>query len=324
MDEHWKKIYSDNVKDLVGGQKRSLLKELVDKDAKKGEAVFFDMDQEDDDATFTAGATAEAANNRRNATDPNSLTLAEINAISTPHMQVLKDRTMCENYLNEWGHDFASEDQVYENANRDSRVVNKGMKKIFKNQDLWIFDALFRQTEKRGKSGGTSTAFPAAQKLPVLNGLGLSTLTRVVEIFENNYADDEPVVLIISPTQKKYLIDNSGGTIHSRDFVDSADFFKTGKLPEIYGCNLVCHPGVTAYKAVPTGTAITDTVDQPTDSFAAFQKSAIMYNQFKDLMVQMGTVPERRHKINLYIHELVGSCRLDDYRVIQGVIGTHS
>lgn len=316
IDSHWVYVYSDLITKLAGSQNRSLLKELVSPDSKKGEVAFFDMDDADDDATLTA-MSANGGKYRMGASDANSLTLAEINAISTPHMDITKNRTQCEPNLNEWGHTFRNIDEIAENANRDSRKLYMGMKRIFKNQDLQIFDALTKQAENRGKTGGTSEAFPAAQQFDITTGVGLSDLSKITQLYEDNYADDEPVCVVLSPTQKKYLIDNSGGTIHSKDFVNSSDFFNKGELPEIYGCHLVVHPGISAYKDT-----ITNSLTTTTDALVSFQKSAIIYNQFDPLTTNMDQLPTQRYQYNLYISEHIGACRLDDKRVTQSSIGT--
>lgn len=316
LDSHWKYQYADTITELVGSQNRSLLKELVEHDAKKGEVVFFDSDDSDDDATLTA-MSANGGKYRMGATDANSLTLAEINAISTPHMDVLKDRTQCVPNLNEWGHTFRSIDHIAENANRDSRVLKKGMKRIWKNQDAEVFEALTKQAEDRGKTGGTSTAFPTGQQFDITTGLDLAAISNICKIFEDNFADDEIPCLILSPTQKKYLIDNSGGTIHSKDFVSARNFFETGELPEIFGVHLVVHPTITSYKDI-----IATSHGTVTDCVVAFQKSAICYNQFEQLKTEMDILPTQRYQPNLYISEHIGACRIDDKRVIQAVIGT--
>ena len=316
LDSHWKYVYSDLITQLAGTQNRSLLKEFVSHDAKKGEVVFFDMDDADDNATLTA-MSANAGKYRMGATDANSLTLAEINAISTPHMDITKNRTQCAPFLNEWGHTFRNIDEIAENANRDSRKLYMGMKRVAAQQDLKIFEALTKQSENRGKTGGSAETIPAGQKFDITTGLGLDDLSNIVNIFEDNYANDEPVIVVISPTQKKYLIDNSGGTIHSTDFVNSTDYFTTGKLPDIYGLHLMVHPGVSAYAAT-----VNVGLTTPTDALIAFQKSAIMYNQFEALTTDMGQLPTQRYQYNLYLHEHIGTCRIDDKRVVQCAIGT--
>jgi hypothetical protein len=316
LDSHWKVMYGNAIKALAGSQKRSLLKELVDKDSKKGETVYFDMDDVDDDATLTA-MSANGGKYRRGATDANSLTLAEMNAVATPHMDIIKNRTQCVPNLNEWGHEFANIDEIAENANHNSRRLGQGMRKIWKNQDLEIFEALTKQAEDRGKAGGSSETFPTGQQFDITTGLGLTDISNICKLYEDNYADDEPPVLIISPTQKKYLIDNSGGTIHSKDFVSAKNFFESGELPEIYGVHLLVHPGVTTYKDT-----ITTALTTKTDSVVAFQKSAIIYNQFEALKHNMAQLPTRRFQYNLYLHEHIGACRVDDKRVVQCVIGS--
>lgn len=315
IDSKWKYQYSDIVVDLAGNQRRSLLMECCLKDNKKGEAAFFDMDQEDDDATATA-MSANGGKYRMGATDANSLTLAEINAISTPHMDIIKNRTKCDPYLLEFGHTFRNIDEIAENANHNSRVLTKGMRRIAKQDDLRIFDALTKQAENRGKTGGSSETFPAGQQFDITTGLALSDLTNIVQLFEDNYADDEPLYAIISPTTKKYLIDNSGGTIHSKDFVDSSNFFQKGQLPEIYGIHLIVHPGVTTYKDT-----ITTGLTTPSDALVAFQKSSIMYNTFDGIQTRMAEDPNERFQIKLYIDKHIGTCRMDDSRVVQAVIG---
>ena len=52
LDGRWKVAYSDTIKELAGFQNRSLLKEFVEKDAKRGESALFDTIAPADEAEF--------------------------------------------------------------------------------------------------------------------------------------------------------------------------------------------------------------------------------------------------------------------------------
>lgn len=310
LDSHWKVVYGDKIKELAGFQTRSLLKEFVEKDAKRGEIALFDTIAPADEAQFNEMATD--TNFRANFETIGTPVLDDWLALQTPHMDVALDKVLCAPYENIWAHWFRNIDEIAENANTDSIKLKQGMKRIFRRQDQWILDALSRSTELRGKDAGSAVAvpFPATQQLNIASGsFTKETCSAILRIFENNYKEDEPIFCVISPEAKESLINQSGSTIHSSDFVDMKGFEK-GKLPNIYGVHLIVHPLVKDYAG------------SYDDAFFAWCPSSITYNQFDPLKTDMEEVASQKFNTVLQVREYIGACRIDDLGVVQGTLGT--
>ena len=310
LDAHWKVVYGDTVKELAGFQTRSILKELVEREAKVGEVALFDTIAPADEAQFNEMATD--TNYRADFETIGSPVLADWLALQTPHMNVALDKVLCAPYENIWAHWFRTKDEIAENANTDSIKLKQGMKRIFRNQDKWVLDALSRSTEQRGKdvAGATAVPFPVSQQLAITSGdFTKEVCSAILRIFESNYKEDEPIYCVISPEAKESLINQSGSVIHSSDFVDMKGL-QAGKLPNVYGVHLIVHPLVKEYSgSFP-------------DAFFAFCPSAIVFNQFKPLVTDMDTVASQKFNTVLQICEYIGSCRIDDLGVVQGTLGT--
>lgn len=128
----------------------------------------------------------------------------------------------------------------------------------------------------------------------------------MVKMMEDQYLD-EPLLCLISPTDKKGIIDND-------DKITDADFiprmsgfgddgkFSVGKFPEIFGIRFVVHP------LVPAG------------SFYGFTKESIVRNVFKRLKVTMKNVPAQNDGHQAYVREKADVKRVDDLQVIHGTI----
>ena len=310
LDSHWKVVYGDKIKELAGFQTRSLLKEYVEKDAKRGESALFDTIAPADDAEFNDMVTD--TNYRADFETIGTPVLDDWLALQTPHMNVAQDKVLCAPYENIWAHWFRNKDEIAENANTDSIKLKQGMKRIVRNEDKWILDALSRSTEQRGKDVASAVAvpFPVTQQLNIASGtFNKETCSAILRIFENNYKEDEPIYCVISPEAKEDLINSSGATIHSSDFVDGRNFEK-GNLPNVYGIHLIVHPLVKEFSG-----------SYP-DAFFAWCPSAITYNQFDPLKTEMEDVASQKFNTVLQVREYIGTCRMDDLGVVQGTLGT--
>lgn len=311
LDSWWKVVYGDTITELAGFQTRALLPALVDRQAKTGEVALFDTIAPADEAQFNELATDTA--HRADFETIVSPTLADWLAIQTPHMDVDLNKVLCSPYENIWAHTFRNIDDIAENANTESIKLKQGMKRIWRREDQWILDALSRPTEQRGKdpASAVAVAFPVGQQINEADAVfDTETISSILQKFEDQYKNDEEIYCVISPSAKKSLIDSSGGTIHSSDFVDGTKYFMNGELPNIYGIHFIVHPLVTEY----SGTYA--------DAFFAWCKSAIVYNQFDPLQTEMDKDPTKKFNVVLQVREYIGACRLDDLGVVQGTLGT--
>jgi len=247
FDEHWKVQYRDNITLLSGELRESAAYKYMEKDSKRGEIVFLDSMVEDDEATSTA--LTDATYYRKNYETIGSPTLADYTNIKTPHMEVIRERTMLTPFHNEYGYTFRSIDEVAENRMEKSRIIQMSMGRMMKRRERVIMDALFQDSVQRGKDQGvvTPVALPGSQKVTEASGLlDKDVINEVKQKFEDNYigavGEDEPIFMFISPEQKKNLIEQSGDVLHNKDFISSSGHFEGATIPNVYGVHLIVHP----------------------------------------------------------------------------------
>lgn len=292
--------YDDALADLAGSQKRALLPNLCTQANEVGKVATFDALEPDDEADYDllSGATDFRADYENGATG----LWANYSPLLTPHMDVTLQRTHCFPYRNRWGTHFRDIDEVRRNLSIHSQTLQQGMKRIFKRQDAAVLAALSAATQTRGEVGGTTTTFPTAQTFSESDGIfDKETCLKIGRIFETNFtgADEEPILVAIHPYQKELMIRNSGSTIHSTDFVSRAGYFEKGTLPEIYGVNVIAHPACPVTKAY------------------AWQRSGIVFNRFTSMMKRLAEDPGTQFQVIAFMREYIGSCRVDDKKVIQ-------
>jgi hypothetical protein len=298
-------MYGDSIKDLAGHKIKSLLKETVTKAAKKGEAVFFDSVEPSDDVTETALASINST--RKDYEDIGAPVLADLTNILTPHMEISRQRTICTPKQLIAGHTFRDFDEIALNHSESSIVNRQLMKKMVAKEDKLIYDALFAANVSRGKDSGSLAAvpFPAAQSLANITawtGLTKDTFAEIRERFETNYAGNDKIFCVVSPTAKFNLIKNSGDKLHSSDFVN-AKHFESGDLPDIYGVHVICDPQITGYG--------TD------DAIVAWSEEAITFNQSKALDVNLAQDPTQQFNWVLQIRQYANAVRVDDKKVVK-------
>ena len=306
LDTFYKVQFSDAVDQLAGSQKRSLLREFTRPGSKKGEAVFFDGISPDTAARATAIASVK---NRATFEDleGDSQTFANWQDIQTPHMEVNRQRTYCAPTRIDWGHSFSKEKDLQEITSEHGQVLQQGMRSIWFQEDTAILTALFAANQSRGKNQAnlSSVSFPNDQKM-TLTTVTKAMCSEIKAKFENQYEFDDMPVCCISPTIKKLLIDHSGGTIHSADFVSKHGLFEKGELPDIYGVRFCVHPLVDSYAA-----------DGMEYAAVAWDPRALIANEFEALSKDLDRNPGLRFQVQAYLEEFLGCCRTDDNLVVQ-------
>lgn len=306
LNVYWKYLYSDTIQKLYGTQRQSILKPFVRMESKKGEAAFFNAINRGDAATTTALRSIE--DQRANFETITTPDLADYLAMLTPHHEVVRQRTQVLPTRIHTGYTFRNQDEMAENANSQSSIVQERVASLYAQEDALIIAALRASTQSRCTSDSHvvgSVSLPAGQ---ILGGSGEVTAytkdvpTAIKEIFEANWYLTGPIYCMISPFTKKELIDQSGDKIQNKDFIDSSSFFTGGRLPEIQGIIHVVHPAM------------------PDDEFVAWAKEGIVYNQAAALQVDLDTDPGKQFATVLYAREFAGACRVDDTLVVQGSI----
>lgn len=295
---------------LLGSQSRSILKEFVSIEPCTGDIAMIDGISPGTEAADEATVSAQANRKTRKAYEAlESPALADLQALLTPHMNVNEVRTLVSPKLVEWGHWFDPSEKEYKLlTDPTSRRMSMGMRKVFKQQDALIIAAIKAASVLRGVDASAAAAvnFPAAQMLDdlVLADLKLPTLAGMIkERFQAQYDESSPIFCMISPKVARIGKENSRDKIHSTDFVDSATYFATGKIPTIDGVAFVTHPA------------------QSDTAYDAWTPDAVSYCPFSELDVNLdpGNIAFRKQGI-AYVKEDANAVRRDDNGVVRGTL----
>lgn len=311
---HYRQQFVDNVKDLAGSPHRSVLRELVDKEAKKGSVVYLDAAGTGADVAIKDLKTEKPTRKQYEA--DTSKSLAKFNDIFTPHNAITQQRTQAEPKLIEWGHNFDKDEDIVEIVDPQNKVVRQGMRTIFKAQDLQVINGIAETSVMRNTAASENevslkaVTFPAGQKITTAQAgyLSRKDMTLIVNKFEDQYVS-ERIFCLISPTMKRNIVDNDD-KITDADFLahaaafDKSGKFEIGKFPEIFGVHFVVHPLIAANK------------------FYAFTREAIVLNKFKGLESTINKVASQRNSTQAYIDEKCDCKRVDDLQVIHGTLKT--
>lgn len=327
FDTHHKVQYKDSVLRLAGELTESALFQYMLKDSKKGEAVFIDSIVADDEATSTATGSLDP--NYRKGYEQGTANHANFMLTQTPHMEIIRARTLLTPFLNEIGHTFRSLDDVLANRSEQSYVLQELMGRMAKRKERVILDALFQFQVQRGKDQGSLSTidFLAGQEITVADGiLDKDVISDVKTLFENNYIGsvgmDEPIMMLISPAQKATLIANSGDLLHNKDFISSNGHFEGGTLPNVYGVHLIVHPELKigrGYEVDGDGNGTWSA-----GRAVAFTSKWGCFNQFDGLSSQIDKDPGERFQYKLYIEEMINAVRVDDKRIAHIQFGTQA
>jgi len=307
-NEHYKEAFSDAVLELAGSQKRSLLKELVGHESKKGEAVFLDAIGPDDDADTTL---LSATKNRERYEEIESPDLDDWLDLQTPHMNMNKQRTLCLPRRIDWGFHFNKENEIAEIADSKSNTLRGGMARVWKGEDALVLTALSAATVSRGRNLGalSSVSMPASQQITITTGEAVEDIEKnmfalILEKFEEQYTANERVFVAMSPAAKRRLIMNSGDKLESKDFITSVRTLETGQLPDIYGAHAVVVPALK----------VTEGEDE---TIYAWTEFGVTWNLFDPFIQEIGKSADQRFHWVAYMEEFAGCVRVDDLRCLQ-------
>jgi hypothetical protein len=302
---HAKQVFTDNVRDLAGSPMRSMLKEFVDHDSQKGSVVYLDSAGAGDDVVIEDLKTDKKS--RKTYEADATKTLEKFNAIFTPHNEISRQRTLSQPKLLRRGHSFDEDEDILELVDPKNKVIRQLFRAIVKGEDQLILNGIKASSVVR-VDGDTSeittetVSFPASQQFTTANAgyIHLKDISTICQKFEDQYVT-EPIFCLISPTDKKGIIDNND-KVHDTDFVNSHSYFHDGKLPDIYGVHFIPHPLVSA------------------GSFYAFTKEAIVmntYSAFKSSLTQEGL---QNMSYVAYLREKLDCKRVDDLQVVHGTV----
>ena len=193
-------------------------------------------------------------------------------------------------------------------------LLRGGARAIFKQQDFAILKGLFAASTSRKNSSGTiaSVNMPTAQIITLSSGtLDTDVLHEVQSVLENNYALDRQICGCISPRSKKDLKQNDD-KVSDMDFVNSAEFFKTGRLPMVDNIAMAIHPLLTWESGVG------DPINTDTSyEYAVFWLGdSVVQNTFEPMSHYLEGRADKRFRIQTYSEEVVDVQRIDDSGVV--------
>lgn len=308
FDTYWRSMYSDALLDLAGNKYKSILKEFVSKDNKGGDAVWFDAMTQSDAAREVA--MASATDYRKDFEAIATPDIDDFLALQTPHTEISKSRTLCTATRIDAGYTFRDMDEVAQGWKENSDVMRQLLGTVRTKEDKLIYDALFADTQNRGKDAASlsAVAFDTGQILDLSGTLVKEDINSVRQLFEENYVNTsiEPIFMAITPKMKADLITADIDYLQNKDFVDSRRYFETGELPNVLGVHLIVDPFLANYASTyANGRAVAWTMD------------AIKFNEFRGMAVEMDKAATQKFQSVLYMSEFLGACRRDDKRVVR-------
>lgn len=311
LQTHYKDMFTDSVRFLAGSPKRSLLKTFASKRDVKGQVAYLDS------VSPLSGMDTRAGNDwtdlkdkptQKAYYDAGTETFEEYKKTLVPHQEINRQRTLVTPKLIERSHWFDEDEDIFELTDPQGKTINALMRDIFYSEDKLILDALRAASVQRGGRLGTSDVsavdFPASQQLTVENDnlyLDLEGISKIRELWDDKYMSDSKIYAVISPTQKRLMINNNE-KIHDYDFVSRRGWFEKGELPDIYGVHFIVHPQVI------------DT------EFLAWSDGGITWANFRGLRSWVKSSPAHRDQDIFYISEKADCVREDDNLVVQGTI----
>lgn len=194
---------------------------------------------------------------------------------------------------------------VLQRLSDPSNMITQGMVAGFNTQeDKVIIEAIFG-TNKTGELGADSTVFDPAQVVAAGGvGMTIAKLKAGVTILKKNDVniDMETPTLFLSPDEEAALI--------SEDTVASSDYVRgyaneTGKLPKLYGCNIV----VT--NLLPeVGGAGTDR------QCPLFVKSGVCLGKWADKKARITELDNKNYATQIWMEYVIGASRLEEAKVV--------
>jgi len=327
FDVHNQVRYRDSIKNLAGELTKSMLEQYVEKDNQQGEVIFLDSFVADDEAT--SGLVTGLDANYRKGYEQGTANHANFMLTQTPHMEIARTRTQLVPILNEAGHTFRSIDKALANQTEDSKVLISLTGRMAKRKERILLDALFAFQASRGKNEGVAAPvdFPGTQEITVASGeLDKDVCNDIKTKFEDNYigavGEDEELMMLISPQQKNFLIANSGGVLHSKDFISSNGHFEGGTLPDVYGVHMIVHPELKVGRGYEVDGDGNGTWSG--GRAVAFTKKWGCLNQFEGLSSVIAPDIGERNQLKLYMSEMINAAREDDKRVVHIQFGSQA
>jgi len=304
--ERYRQRFSDTIRDLAGSPERSYFPETVEQDSMTGAVVYLDSVGPKD----PANVNDLTATNTMRGFESGAKDFSAYNAVMTPFMDTVYQRTLSTPQLIEWGHTFSEWEDLLDIIDPTNRITWAGMRSIFKARDQLFLNALSAQTVARVNGSSTNEVTPTSVSFPAEQQINssqqdkflIADISHAQRIFEENYVNDEQVMAIISPKTKQSLIDNNDRIMDYNFVTRSRAWFEEGTIPDIYGVVFLVSPLV------------------PDDKVYFYTRSALIWNTSRGLNATLSKVPQIREGTQAYMRESVDCKRIDDLKVVQMTI----
>ena len=267
--------FSSNVY-LLAQQKGSKLRGAVREESVTGEKAFFDQ----------IGSTAAIAKTTRHGDTP---------LVETPH-----SRRMVTMTTYEWADLIDDSDKVKMLIDPTSTYARAAAYAMGRAQDDVIIAAA-TGAALTGKSGATSTALPAGQK--IAEGSANMTLAKLLEAkttMDENDVDPENRHIVISPEGMSALLNTT--EIKSSDF-NTVKALAQGSISSFLGFEF------------HTSTRLTKVGDIRT--CFAFQNDAILMAVGKDVTSRIDERSDKSYSTQVYYCQSIGATRMEEDKVVQ-------
>jgi hypothetical protein len=228
----------------------------------------------------------------------------------TPQIDTPSARRMVPMVDYDWGDLIDKPDKVRvlnDPTNSYSQNAARAMRRAMDDELI----AALGGTAFTGKSGTTPVVLPAAQKIAVGAGTGMTvakvkTASRILKAAEN--AEDEPWYLVLSARQEQDLLDDAsavdgGAVITSRDYVMDQPV-RTGRLQELYGFRII------RSERLPT-------IAGPDRLCYAWRQTALLLGIAQDSQADIGPRRDKSMSMQVFYSQTLGATRMEELGVVE-------
>lgn len=228
---------------------------------------------------------------------------ADTPLISTPH-----DRRRVALRDFDWADMIDSKDKIRMLADPTSAYVQNCVYALGRKIDDLIIEAAF-DTAYTGKTGSTSTTFPAGNTIAVDyvesgaaadSNLTLGKLRRVRTLLRQDEIDGEQLVLVVDPEQIQALLRIT--EVQSSDYA-AIKALVNGEVNQFMGFNIIWSNKLTTASA----TNIVDCL--------AFASSGLLLATGAEIMVDVGPRRDKRNSVQVYASMNAGAVRTWEEKV---------
>jgi len=296
IDTAFVKIFHDNI--LMALQQRgSRLRPYVTNDVLRGEQMFYDVLDKDDDITTLVDDNTSVDTRHPDTviTDP------------TWNRRMVTGKFLTKAYLIE------NKDRVRMLADPTDKYILNIANAMGRKIDKIILNAA-TGTAYTGKDGTTAVDLPSTQVVAHDDkGLTFDKLMQAKEILDSaDVPPDEPRYLVLPARQVFKLLDDLAGTNLTRD-ADTVRAIAQGGLDTYMGFKFI----MTNLTNTETVTLSDGTTTKTADDVICFTQEGILLAINKETQAKISERPDKNYATQIFFGMYVGGTRLDEQRVVK-------